>query len=130
MIIHVHFLVGRVGDFDSLKFELLISYYYSVHGGILRCSCSSSCFRNMCWNLLTSTGQSTSKYLYAGDTVGPGKQIWLIFNFIISVRSQRVYVLCVPLGLYGIDLRQHPQAQLISDAAGLDDIPERFVGSR
>ncbi|XP_068678521.1 uncharacterized protein [Montipora capricornis] len=58
----------------------------------------------MCWNLLTSTGQSTSKYLYAGDAVGPG--------------------------IYGIDLRQHPQAQLISDAAGLDDIPERFVGSR
>ncbi|CAH3115461.1 unnamed protein product [Porites lobata] len=60
--------------------------------------------RNMCWNLLTSTGHTTSKYLYAGDVVGPGD--------------------------YGIDLKQHPQAQLISDAAGLGDVPERFVGSR
>ncbi|KAK2559088.1 hypothetical protein P5673_018205 [Acropora cervicornis] len=37
---------------------------------------------------------------------------------------------CVPLGFYGIHLRQHPRAQLISDAAGLDDIPDRFGGSR
>ena len=37
---------------------------------------------------------------------------------------------CVPLGFYGIDLRQHPRAQLIIDPAGLDDIPERFGGSR
>lgn len=84
----------------------------------------------MCWNLLTSTGQSTSKYLYAGDTVGPGKQICL---FIISLSQsdlRGLNVCCVPLGFYGIDLRQHPQAQLISDAAGLDDIPERFVGSK
>ena len=34
------------------------------------------------------------------------------------------------VGDYGVDLRQHPQAQLISDAAGLGDVPERFVGSR
>ena len=34
------------------------------------------------------------------------------------------------VGLYGIDLTQHPQAELISGAAGLDVIPERFVGSR
>ena len=84
----------------------------------------------MCWNLLTSTGKSTSKYLYAGDTVGPGKQICL---FIISLSQsdlRGLNVCCVPLGFYGIDLRQHPQAQLISDAAGLDDIPERFVGSK
>ena len=41
-----------------------------------------------------------------------------------------MFIVHVPLGLCGIDLRQHPQAQLISGAAGLDDIPERFVGSR
>ena len=32
-------------------------------------------FRNMCWNLLTSTGHTTSKYLYTGDVVGPGERI-------------------------------------------------------
>ena len=67
----------------------------------------------MCWNLLTSTGKSTSKYLYAGDTVGPGKQICL---FIISLSQsdlRGLNVCCVPLGFYGIDLRQHPQAPLI-----------------
>ena len=49
----------------------------------------------------------------------------------MKIRSCRgLIVYFVPLGLYGIDLRQHPQALLISDAAGLDDIPETFVGSR
>ena len=84
----------------------------------------------MCWNLLTSAGQTTSKYLYAGDAVGPGKQIWLFFISLFQSDLRGLNVHCVPLGFYGIDLRQHPQAQLISDAAGLDDIPERFVGSR
>ena len=86
----------------------------------------------MCWNLLTSTGQTTSKYLYARDTVGPGKPILLSFiSIIIKLRScRRLNVYFVPLGLYGIYLRQYPQAQLIRDVAGLDDIPERFVGSR
>ena len=84
----------------------------------------------MCWNLLTSAGQTTSKYLYAGDAVGPGKQICLFFISLFKSDLRGLNVHCVPSGFYGIDLRQHPQAQLISDAAGLDDIPERFVGSR
>lgn len=33
-------------------------------------------------------------------------------------------------GLYVIDLRQHSEARLISDAAVLNDIPETLVGSR
>ena len=117
------------GNFDSLKFELLVQVLY---GDIKVFLFLIVTFRNVCWNLVTSIGQTTSKYLYAGDTVAPGKPILLSFNsIIITIRSCRgLNIYFVPLGLYGIDLRQHPQAQLIGYSAGLDDIPERLVGSR
>ena len=48
-----------------------------------------------------------------------------------QIVNRRLNVCCLLfIGDYGIDLKQHPQAQLISDAAGLGDVPERFVGSR
>ena len=58
-------------------------------------------------------------------------QFCYLLIIIITIKSCRgLNVYFVPLGLYGIDLRQHPQAQLISDALRVDDIRERFVVSR
>ena len=73
------FIVRRVhgGDFDGLKFELLAQVLY---GDIKVFLFLIVTLRNMCWNALTSSGQTTSKYFYAGDTVGPGKPILLSFN--------------------------------------------------
>ena len=58
------------------------------------------------------------------------KFVYSLFHYFSQISGRGLNVCCVPLGFYGIDLRQHPQAQLISDAAGLDDIPDRFVGSK
>ena len=50
-------------------------------------------------------------------------------TWIISDYYYLTLIPFVPLGLYGIDLKQNPKAQVIGDAAGLDGILETFVGS-
>ena len=57
-------------------------------------------------------------------------QVSKFVNSLFQSDLRGLNVCCVPLGFYGIDPRQHPQVQLISDATGLDDSPERFVGSK
>ena len=66
-------------------------------------------FRNMCWNLLTSTGHTTSKYLYAGDVVGPGEWIplpqvfrirWFNSNIVILISNCKQKVKCLLFTIY------------------------------
>ena len=66
-------------------------------------------FRNMCWNLLTSTGHTTSNYLYAGDVVGPGEWIplpqvfrirWFNSNIVILISNCKQKVKCLLFTIY------------------------------
>ena len=63
----------------------------------------------MCWNLLTSTGHTTSKYLYAGDVVGPGEWIplpqvfrirWFNSNIVILISNCKQKVKCLLFTIY------------------------------
>ena len=98
-----------------------------VHGELLRGSCCLLLHSETCAGIFWHQLDKQPPNIFMQEILlVQVSNFGYLFIPLFQSDLTRLNVHCAPLGFFDIDLREHPQAQL----AGLDDIPERFVGSR